>query len=302
VVSNEDSFRFLITSCPTTESTKRSILSLVARLYDPLGWASPIVISAKILMQELWLQKLDWDSPIPPDMQERWNEYCSGLSELNNVRIPRWTRMHRDNVGIELHGFADASTRAYAAVVYFRVLHSLSNVPISIIAAKTKVAPLKTISVPRLELNAIVLLTRLIEWVITSLQLREIPLYGWTDSTVALAWLRQHPTRWSSYVANRVSEVQTRLPGIRWNHVRSRENPSDCASRGMSARDLVDHQLWWSGPSWLREPSVAWPIHDGDTQPREDVLKSARAEERKSYRSSHGFSTGYRMGIAVLVL
>lgn len=84
---------------------------------------------------------------------------------------------------------------AYAAVVYLRVLHSLSNVQVSIVAAKTKVAPLKTVSVPRLELNAIVLLTRLMEWVKNSLQLKEIPLYGWTDSTVALAWLRQHPTR-----------------------------------------------------------------------------------------------------------
>lgn len=83
----------------------------------------------------------------------------------------------------------------------------------------------------------------------------------------------------SGYV---VSEVQTRFPGIRWNHIRSRENPSDCASRGMSARDLVDHKIWWSGPPWFREPSIAWPIHDSDIQPWKEILKTALAEERKA--------------------
>ncbi|XP_070169361.1 uncharacterized protein [Polyergus mexicanus] len=89
-----------------------------------------------------------------------------------------------------------------------------------------------------------------------------IPMYGWTDSSVALAWLRGHPLRWTTYVANRVSEVQTRLPSIKWNHVPSKENPADCASRGLSLAELRDFELWWAGPAWLRSPSTAWPIHD----------------------------------------
>ncbi|XP_070170386.1 uncharacterized protein [Polyergus mexicanus] len=89
-----------------------------------------------------------------------------------------------------------------------------------------------------------------------------IPMYGWTDSSVALAWLRGHPSRWTTYVANRVSEVQTRLPSIKWNHVPSKENPADCASRGLSPAELRDFELWWAGPAWLRSPSTAWPIHD----------------------------------------
>lgn len=195
-------------------------------------------------MQELWLRKLDWDDPVPDDLLKQWTDYCSDLLSLENVRIPRWTGMHRDKLGIELHGFADASTRAYAAVVYLRVLHSLTDIQVSLIAAKTKVVPLKTISVPRLELNAVVLLCRLMDWVKSSLKLDQVPLYGWTDSTIVLAWLRQHLTKWNCYVANRVSEVQTRLPAIHWHHVRSGENPSDCASRGISASELVKHDLW----------------------------------------------------------
>lgn len=113
----------------------------------------------------------------------------------------------------------------YAAVVYLRILRSLSKVSIILLTAKTKVAPIKTISVPRLELNAIVLLTRLLEFVQNSLNLKHIATYGWSDSSVALAWLHGHPSRWNSYVANRVSEIQTRLPSIKWNHVPSKENP-----------------------------------------------------------------------------
>ncbi|XP_024869854.1 uncharacterized protein LOC112453358 [Temnothorax curvispinosus] len=279
---HEDSFRFLATQCSPTVHTKRSILSFIAKLYDPLEWASPIVISAKILMQELWLQKLEWDTPIPEDLLTRWTDYSTDLCKINDVRIPRWTGMHRNMIGVELHGFADASSRAYAAVVYLRVPHSNSNIQISLLAAKTKVAPLKTVSVPRLELNAVVLLIRLLEWVRTSLKFEGVLLFGWTDSNIVLAWIRQHLSRWNSYVANRVSEIQTRLPSMNWNHVRSKDNPADCASRGLSATELVRHELWWSGPPWLRKHSDSWPIPDEPLPMRENTLKTVLAEERKS--------------------
>ncbi|KMQ86668.1 hypothetical protein RF55_14291 [Lasius niger] len=184
---HEDSFRFLISPYMQTVHTKRSVLSFIARLYDPLGWASPVVISAKILMQELWLRKLGWDSPVPNDLLKQWTDYCSDLPHLSGTRVPRWTGMHEKKIGLELHGFADASTRAYAAVVYIRILHSLTDIQVSLIAGKTKVAPLKTVSVPHLELNAVALLSRLMDWVRSTLKLDQIPLYGWTDSTIALA-------------------------------------------------------------------------------------------------------------------
>ncbi|XP_070169572.1 uncharacterized protein [Polyergus mexicanus] len=142
-------------------NTKRLILSFIAKFFDPLGWVSPVIITAKIMMQELWLRKLDWDFPIAADLLESWKKYCAEFLNLKEIRIPRWIGMHPENLAIELHGFADASNRAYAAVVYLRILRSLSEFSVVLITAKSKVAPIKTISVPRLELNAIVLLTRL---------------------------------------------------------------------------------------------------------------------------------------------
>ncbi|XP_011860342.1 PREDICTED: uncharacterized protein LOC105557651 [Vollenhovia emeryi] len=175
---HDDSFRFVILPYAVTVHTKRSVLSFIAKLYDPLGWVSPIVIAAKMLMQELWLRKIDWDSPIPDDLLHQWINYFSDLPNISEIRIPRWTGMRQDKINIELHGFADASIRAYAAVVYLRIVHSPTNIQVALLSAKTKVAPLKTVSVPRLELNAVVLLTRLLEWVRNTMRLMQAQLFG----------------------------------------------------------------------------------------------------------------------------
>ncbi|XP_029161629.1 uncharacterized protein LOC114933291 [Nylanderia fulva] len=172
------------------------------------------------------------------------------------IKIPRWTGQGPQTLALEIHGFADASNRAYAAVVYLRVYHSLSDFAKNLIAAKTKVAPVKT--------------------------LVGTPIHCWTDSTIALAWLRQHPSKWNTYVANRVAEIQNNLPSTRWSHVPSAENPADCASRGLSASELVSHSLWWTGPPWLRQPSTAWPIHDMTNTRPTNELQQVSAELRKT--------------------
>jgi len=218
---NDDSFRFIVNSKVTTENSKRSILSCIAKLYDPFGWVAPVIISAKILMQELWLAQTNWDDPLPADINKRWETYQENIAKLSDIRIPWWVHRCQENLGVEIHGFADASTRAYAAVVYIRVLQSMTEIFTHLLIAKTKVAPIKTISIPRLKLNALVLLSRLIKWTLTSLNSASTPCYGWTDSTVALAWLSQHPSKWKTYVANRVSEIQETIPTIKWRHVPS---------------------------------------------------------------------------------
>ncbi|XP_029173240.1 uncharacterized protein LOC114942104 [Nylanderia fulva] len=279
---NEDVFRLVVNSTTPSVPTKRSILSFIARLYDPLGWAAPVVIVAKIILQELWLLHCEWDSLISDELTSRWNYFVSEFHKLEMIKIPRWTGQGPQTLALEIHGFADASNRAYAAVVYLRVYHSLSDFAINLIAAKTKVAPVKTVSIPRLELNAVVLLSRLVKWTVNSLQLVGTPIHCWTDSTIALAWLRQHPSKWNTYVANRVAEIQNNLPSTRWSHVPSAENPADCASRGLSASELVSHSLWWTGPPWLRQPSTAWPIHDMTNTRPTNELQQVSAELRKT--------------------
>lgn len=172
-IPREDSFRFKAESLPIGIQTKRSILSFIARFFDPLGWATPVIITAKILIQELWIRRYDWDSPLGEELTRPWEKYCAEFTQLKEIRIGRWTGMHPQNAAVELHGFADASNRAYAAVVYLRILRSLDEISVVLLTAKSKVAPIKTISVPRLELNAIVLLTRLLDFVNHSLNLKK---------------------------------------------------------------------------------------------------------------------------------
>ena len=162
-------------------------------------------------------------------------------------------------VSTQLHGFSDASESAYAGVVYLRMIDSDGNVHISLVASKTKVAPLKRLTIPRLELCGAHLLTKLLEHIRLTLKIPIEDVYAWTDSTIVINWLDGNPRRFKTYVGNRVSFIMDCLPPSRWNHVSGEQNPADCASRGLLPLELIDHDLWWNGPVWLRLCSSNWP-------------------------------------------
>ncbi|XP_012230246.2 uncharacterized protein [Linepithema humile] len=244
----DDAFSFHISLPPRSAATKRSILSTTARIFDPLGWATPVVIIAKILMQELWIRSCDWDDQLPADLSERWEAYRDSLQSLAKIRIPRWTGLSKQVSHIELHGFSDASLKAISAVVYMRITYP-KEVKVTLIAAKSKVAPIKTLSIPRLELNGAVLLVKLLRYVADAMQSANIPTHCWTDSTIVLEWLKKHPSTWVTFVANRVSTIQSELPSATWHHVPSSSNPADIASRGIAPAELSSCRLWWSGPA-----------------------------------------------------
>ncbi|XP_070519758.1 uncharacterized protein [Cardiocondyla obscurior] len=235
--------------------TKRQVLSETARLFDPLGWLGPVIVRAKILLQSFWLQKIDWDQPLSIKDQETWKIFHKELREIEEISLPRWIYTFSTDCTIEFHGFSDASKKAYAAVVYIRVTTIENNdfkSRIALLQAKTKVAPLKTISLPRLELNAAALLVKLINNIKHGARFQIANIHLWTDSTIALAWIQGHPSRWTTFVANRVTEIQETLPEAQWRHVPGEENPADCASRGLSAVAFKNHPLWWQGPTWLQ--------------------------------------------------
>lgn len=252
-----DSFSFTTRAIAVQAITKRSVLSLTARLFDPLGWLAPAIIRAKILFQSTWLQGIDWDTSLDAHSVKLWKDFQADLPKLEEIRIPR--RLHL-NARSELHGFCDASERAYAAVIYLLSDNDEGDRQVTIITAKTKVAPLKQVSLPRLELCAATLLARLAAHVQRTLGVLKAPMHLWSDSTVALAWIRGHPTRWQTYVANRVSEIQSTLPEAQWHHLPGKDNPADCASRGISPSELIAHPLWWHGPPWLSMEPSFWPV------------------------------------------
>ncbi|KAH0949507.1 hypothetical protein HN011_006950, partial [Eciton burchellii] len=226
----EDAFSFVIASTATPFPTRRSILSFVAKLYDLLGWAAPVV------------------------MHHREDPASRALATQERLGYANPT-----GTGAALEGLCGRSPAFSTNSGASLDRPAKRELLVSLICAKTKVAPVKTISIPRLELNAVVLLSHLLVWTQQALALSNVPTYGWTDSTITLVWLQQHPSKWTTYVANRVSEVQTALSGATWHHVPSKENPADCASRGLLASLLLPHDLWWHGPAWLRRSSTMWP-------------------------------------------
>lgn len=239
-------------------STKRAVLSAIARLFDPLGLISPFTMLAKILFQDIWRLGLGWDEVLPSEMQSQFQSWVKGTESLKSWKIPR---CYFENVswksisGLEIHGFGDASEKGYGACVYLRIPLQDGSFKVSLVVAKGKVAPIKRVTIPRLELLGALLCCRLVVFVKAALRLGDHVLYRcWTDSQVALCWIRGDPSRWKMFVSNRVVEIQSLTPPSHWYHCPGMDNPADIISRGMFAERLMSSSLWLYGPPWLSGP------------------------------------------------
>ncbi|XP_062699286.1 uncharacterized protein LOC134284451 [Aedes albopictus] len=254
--------------------TKRSILSAVSKHFDPLGITAPVIIRAKMLLQELWLQPCGWDEEVSDAIQDKWNSYCTDLPKIVSYRVERYAFL--PNSYVQLHTFADASQQAYGACIYARSTDVEGAVKVRLIASKSKVAPLKRVSIPRLELSAAVLAARLHKRVSEALDMPITASHFWSDSTVTLEWLRSPPYTWSTFIANRVSEIQTTTQGSYWHHIAGRENPADLVSRGMTVEKFLSSNLWHHGPAWLTAPETEWPISTQQQKTPEEIQERRR--------------------------
>lgn len=262
-----DEFEYSVQLPPlSTPVTKRKVISDISRLFDPLGWIAPTIIMAKIFIQKLWVSGIDWDQELPSHLLQEWITYRDDLSQLTDFRIPRWIHTKEDDESVELHGFCDASNNAIAAVVYTRTTDKDGEVHVNMVTSKTKVSPIKQVSIPRLELCGAQLLAKLLMEVSQTLNISKNHIHAWTDSSVVLAWLSSHPSRWKTFVANRVSEILTVMDRSQWSHVRSKDNPADCASRGVKASDCSSLSLWKEGPSWLKNEVTYSPLDQGSQE------------------------------------
>lgn len=222
------------------EPTKRIIASDIANLYDPLGLISPVLIQAKLLLQQLWLHKVGWDEPLSPELKQQWTSF---QRQLNNLSIPRWLGLSTIPDLTEIHGFSDASQLAMAAAVYIKVPYGHKKTRVQLICSKTRVAPLKCLTIPRLELNAALLLAKLVRHTVKALGLTNVSSFCWTDSSVTLTWITSPPSRWKDFVRNRVEAIQDALLQASWRFVPGKENLADCASRGLRPEQLAKHDL-----------------------------------------------------------
>ncbi|XP_015376264.1 PREDICTED: uncharacterized protein LOC107170613 [Diuraphis noxia] len=210
--------------CPDSQA---KILSEIATIFDPLGLFGPVIIIAKIIMQKLWQIKVNWDDVLPDNICAEWQRYRDGLPSLNNLRIPRKIISNKIVVITEIHGFVDASEKAYGACLYLRTTGVHKNIDVKLICAKSNVAPLKIVSLPRLELCAALLLSRLRNKLIPKLNLKINRRRFWTDSKVVLAWITSPSGRWKTFVAHRVCEIQELAACSEWSHVPTHDNAAD---------------------------------------------------------------------------
>ncbi|XP_050295692.1 uncharacterized protein LOC126735666 [Anthonomus grandis grandis] len=240
--------------------TKRAILSIISKLFDPLGLAGPVLIQAKLILQDLWKLALSWDEAVPLNIRESFLNFCEELKSLARVKIPRQAIL-KNNVNLQVHGFCDSSEKSYGACVMLRSVDSLGNCNVSLLCAKARIAPLKTQTLPRLELMGAVILSRLMDKSVKALEieLSESSIFYWTDSTIVLCWLHSDPSNLKSFVANRVAEVQQLTNINQWRHVRTHDNPADIISRGATPNALLKNRLWWDGPHWLTLEPHLWP-------------------------------------------
>ena len=212
-----------------------------------------------MLMQELWKLKLSWDDEIPLSLAEKWVEFYTDLYNIKELKIPRHA-VFSDYILIEMHGFCDSSIKAYGACIYIRCLTAFKQYVSNLLCAKSRVAPLKQVNLPRLELCGAVLLANLAKRVKEVLNINFDRFYYWTDSTITLYWIKNEPNRWKTFVANRVSEIRSLTDFQDWNHVKSEHNPADLISRGVSTKVLSESKLWWHGPNWFKIENSDWEL------------------------------------------
>jgi len=251
--TRRDIFRYTTeTRKQTCKPTKRQVLSCISQIFDPLGLLGPTITKAKLIMQQLWQLQLNWDESLPIQLHTQWCRWYNGISQLNHLEISRRI-LRNDPVRTELHGFCDASERAYGACIYLRSTDQTQRHHVKLLCAKSRVAPLKTVTLPRLELCGALLLSQLYQRISEALNINFDQIYFWCDSTIVLSWIAGDPSRWSTFVANRTAEVQKLSEKGEWQHVRSELNPADVLSRGIDPDELRGHRLWWNGPKFLYE-------------------------------------------------
>ena len=241
--------------------TIRRILSVISSVYDPLGIAGPYILGGKLMLQELIAAKIGWDEMIPASQELNWTRWLEDPPKLEALEVERSLKPEGFGtvVSCQLHHFSDASTVGYGAVSYLRLMNDRNQIHCAIIMAKSRVAPLKKMTVPRLDLAAATVAARLNAVVRKELKMPIDQTTFWTDSTTVLRYLRNETARFQVYVANRLAIIKDESSPSQWKFVRSEDNPAVDASRGVKAGAALDMNRWLHGPDFLKKEESEWP-------------------------------------------
>ena len=281
-MAQEDTFTFSYQLPENRQFCKRTFLSLMAAIFDPLGFLAAFIITAKIILQELWLEGLGWDDKLPQKVDEKLQRWCDDLKNLSQIRVPRCVRLEITPINTTLHFFSDASKEAYATVAYLRTEYQTGQICVRLICSKSKVAPLKVTSIPRLELMGATMSVRLGQKLMKLFDVNDDETYFWTDSMNVLWWISRRSKTLKTFVANRIGMIHRMSQPAQWRHVEGKVNPADLASRGVSLGDLHQSRLWWNGPEFLSRRISDWPgkltVNPTPTAEKEEIQKWRNSE------------------------
>jgi hypothetical protein len=254
-----DSFRFRIT-LKDRPLTKRGVLATISSIYDPLGLVAPVLLTGKKILQALCKENADWDDPLPEKLRIEWERWRKDIHLLGNMKVERCYKPESfgDVKKTELHHFSDASCEGYGQCSYIRLVDDSDRIHCSLVVGKSRVAPLKQVSIPRLELTAAVVSVKVSAMLQEELDYKSIEEIYWTDSKVVLGYINNDARRFHVFVANRVQQIRDHSSKDQWNYVESKLNPADEASRGLKACDIVSDSRWINGPSFLYEAHHDW--------------------------------------------
>lgn len=284
----DDTFRFRtrFTRVPqgvldgTKRPTKRTILSTCMSVFDPYGLLANFMLPPKLMVQDMFRMGLDWDEPAPDEIWQRWESWRVEISQTHRLSVPRCPFYNIDTVSdLQLHIFADASEAAFAAVAFWRVTRG-ENVDLSFVIGKVKVAPTPIQSMPRLELNAAVLATRMLNEIRQSYDCLKIhKIVMWSDSETVLKWIRSDQRKYKQYVGFRVAEIAESTPTNMWRWVPTSMNVADDGTRIRNPPAFDPNGRWVWGPSWLRDDEETWP----EKRDAANTLELGTEEVRSKY-------------------
>ena len=251
---------FTFTTTLKDGNTKRGILSITTSLFDPIGFLAAFILVAKLILQELWRLGTQWDEIVDERVQKRWDKWLKGAKNLPKIRISRQYLVTDEKISeVQLHIFCDASELAFGCVAYLRFSFKSGGHSSSFVMAKTKLAPIKTVTLSRLELNAARIGARLSRLVVHELEFPIERIQYWTDSMLTLQYVNNKTKRTKVFVSNRVSEIHDLSNPDQWAHVPGKQNPADVLSRGVDDPEELLKSDHCTGPKFLQEDEDDWP-------------------------------------------
>ena len=303
-------FRIIVQDKPLS---RRGILSTVSSVFDPLGLVAPFILVGKRILQELCRDGVGWDDEVPDDLRPQWEKWRAELPVLERLRIARCYKPQKFDVvkNVELHHFSDACQNGYGQCSCLRLVDDKNRIHCSLAMGKSRVTPLKPVTIPRLELTAALVSSKISCVLRKELEYAPMKEIFWTDSKTVLGYINNDARRFHVFGGNRVQGIREQSSPNQWHYVETKSNPADIASRGAGAQELIDNPSWWNGPKFLWNPCKDWDsVNDNPSIPPDDpeVKKvSARATQIQDPKLSSvlerltHFSSWYRAKKAIAV-